>query len=181
MTHKMLFLFTLLLPELLFGQKLTVKLDHLADKATEKVMVTLDRSLIGAATQWLQGPDKAKIEKAVNGLESILVRSFEFDKEGVYTDADIEPIRKELNGPGWSCIVSVRSKKESADVCLFQEKGKIRGLGILTAQPKELTVVNILGSVSLQQLGELEGQFGIPRLGLDEKKDEKKKDQKKDD
>jgi hypothetical protein len=38
----------------------------------------------------------------------------------------------------------------------------IGGLVILAAEPKELTVVDIVGSISLEDLSALGGHFGIP-------------------
>ena len=34
---------------------------------------------------------------------------------------------------------------------------------------KEITVVNIIGNVDLEKLTRLEGQFGIPDLGIESK------------
>ena len=38
----------------------------------------------------------------------------------------------------------------------------IAGIAILVAEPKELTVVNIVGPVDLDKLSALDGKFGIP-------------------
>ena len=47
-------------------------------------------------------------------------------------------------------------------------KELISGLAVLATQPKELTVVNIIGPVDLSKLSELEGQFGVPELGIEQ-------------
>jgi hypothetical protein len=44
------------------------------------------------------------------------------------------------------------------------------GLAILVSQPKELTVVNIVGSVDLNSLADLGGHFGVPKLETTKKK-----------
>ena len=38
------------------------------------------------------------------------------------------------------------------------------GIVIIAAEPKELTVVNIVGPLEVDQLADLGGEFGIPRL-----------------
>ena len=43
-------------------------------------------------------------------------------------------------------------------------------LWIIAAQPKELTVVNIVGSIDLDQLSKLGGQFGIPKIDVEPEK-----------
>jgi hypothetical protein len=41
---------------------------------------------------------------------------------------------------------------------------------IIASEPREFTVVNIVGSIDLQKLRRLEGRFGIPKLQLEQKK-----------
>ena len=41
---------------------------------------------------------------------------------------------------------------------------KPTGVAILCAEPKELTIVNIVGTLDLDRLADLGGDFGIPRL-----------------
>ena len=44
---------------------------------------------------------------------------------------------------------------------------QISGLAVLSVEDKELTVVNIVGPVDLEKLSRLEGQFGVPELGIE--------------
>jgi hypothetical protein len=96
------------------------------------------------------------------------VKVLEFESEGQYTDADLESIRVQLRNPAWSKIVNVKSKKDgSVEVYLMQTGTQISGLALLASDPKEITVVNIVGPVNLEKLTQLGGQFGIPDLDLD--------------
>ncbi len=137
------------------------------------MVVNLDRSLLELAGKFLsdKSADEAKVKSLVASLQGIYVRSFEFDKEGAYSPAEVEALRKQLAPPAWSCLVKVRDKKtgENADVCLRQEGGKVLGLAVIANEPKKLTVVNILGEIDLEQLSSLAGQFGIPRMDLGKK------------
>jgi hypothetical protein len=38
------------------------------------------------------------------------------------------------------------------------------GLAVIVAEPRSLTVVNVVGRIDLEKLGALAGQFGIPHL-----------------
>ena len=51
---------------------------------------------------------------------------------------------------------------------------EISGLAVLAADPKEITVVNIVGPVDLEKLTELEGNFGVPELGIGVSKTKRK-------
>lgn len=142
--------------------------DKLADKASETVDVTLDGQMLQMASRFLSNkdPEEAKVKDMVGKLKGIYVRAFEFDKEGEYTQADLDFIRNQLKGPGWQRMVSVRSSKggENAEIFLRMENNNPAGLIVLAAEPKELTVVNIVGPIDLEQLSELGGHFGIPNI-----------------
>jgi hypothetical protein len=151
-------------------------LEKLADKAAEVVDVTLDGALLQLASKFMSDkhdPEEAAAKDFIQHLQGIYVKSFEFDKEGEYTQADVEEIRKQLHTPDWQRTVEVRSKRggENAEIYLMPGSGSgsdaIRGLAIICAEPKELTVVNIVGPIDLDKLAELDGQMGIPRMGLE--------------
>jgi hypothetical protein len=141
-------------------------LDALESKASERVNVTLDANLLQMASKFLgkDDPDEAKVKKLVHKLRGVYVRGFEFDHDNAYSMADVEAIRKELKTPEWSRIVDVFSKKdgENAEVYIHRTRGQVTGLAVLALAPRELTVVNIVGDINLEELTELGGEFGIP-------------------
>ena len=46
------------------------------------------------------------------------------------------------------------------------EASLIKGIAVVAAQPRELTVVNVVGPIDVDRLSRLQGQFGIPDLNL---------------
>jgi uncharacterized protein DUF4252 len=149
----------------------TSQLDALAAKASETVDVNIDERLIQLTSRFLgKGPDEQKVREIINGLKGIYVKSFEFEKEGDYAVGDLESIRSQLNNSAWNKIVNIHSKKEgSVEVYLMSNASQISGLAVLASNPKEITVVNLIGNVDLDKLSALEGQFGIPDLGIEAK------------
>jgi hypothetical protein len=143
-------------------------LDHLKAKAKESVDVSLDANLLQLAGNFLSSKkgDEAAAKELVSKLKGIQVRTFEFDKEGLYSQADLQPIRDQLKTPGWSKIVGVQenSDREGVEVYVRAEGGQTSGIAIVTYEPRELVVVSILGQIDLEKLGELGGHFGIPVL-----------------
>jgi hypothetical protein len=160
-----------------YGQTLQLNLDKLAPKAVETVDVTLDGAMLQLASRFLSGkqPDEAKAKKLIAGLKGVYVKSFEFAKEGEYSPEDLEAIRAQLRAPAWSRIVGVRSKRQGENVEVFvkTEANQIAGLVVLSAEPKELTVVQIDGPIDPDQLSELGGHFGIPKVELERRKQPK--------
>jgi len=150
--------------------KFPASLEKLADKAEEVTDITLDANTLGFASSFLS--DKTKDEKAakdlVKGLKGIYIRSYEFEEEGAYSMADLGEIRSQLKPPEWVSIVSVRSKKdgENTQIYLKKQEGKIVGLTILAAEPTELTIVHIVGSIKPEDLAKLGGNFGIPNISM---------------
>jgi hypothetical protein len=156
------------------GQLKLPDFDGLSEKASESVSITLDAALLGLATRFLDpaDPQDAAAKEAIQGLKGIYVRSYKFDEDFVYPQADVELVRKQLGAPGWQRLVEVRSRKEQqkVDIYLLVERERANGLAIIASQPREFTIVNIVGSVDMRKLHELEGQFGIPKLELEQKK-----------
>ncbi len=149
----------------------TNQLDALTAKASQTVDVNIDERLIGLATRFLgKEPDEKKVKEIVSGLKGIYVKSFEFEKEGEYSVGDLESIRSQLRNSAWNRIVNINSKKDgSVEVYLMSNASQISGLAVLASDAKEITVVNIIGNVDLEKLSQLEGQFGIPELGIESK------------
>lgn len=157
-------------------------LDHLAAKASTSVDVNVDERLMRMAAKVFsdQDADERKVKKLVEGLKGIYVRRFEFDTSGQYTAADLESIRTQLRGPGWTRMVNVTSKKDGdLEVYLLFHGEQVNGLAVLHSDEKELTVVNIVGPVDLDKLAQLEGQFGVPELEIESQKPKTKNDDEK--
>jgi hypothetical protein len=122
--------------------------------------------------------DERDVKKLVAGLKGIYVKSFEFETDGQFVVADLEPIRTQLRGAGWTRMVNVTSKKEGNLEVYLQFAGEtVNGLAVLVTDDKELTVVNIVGPVDLDKLAQLEGQLGVPELGIESSKTKKKNDE----
>ena len=156
-------------------------LDHLAAKASQTVDVNVDERLMKLASKVFsdQDADEKEVKKMVAGLKGIYVKSFEFDTDGQYATADVESIRSQLRGPGWTRLVNVTSRKEgNLEVYLLFNGEQVGGLAVLHTDDRELTVVNIVGPVDLDKLAKLEGQFGVPEMGIEQEKPKTKNDEK---
>jgi hypothetical protein len=141
----------LLLPALASGQKLELKLDSLAAKASEKAEVDLDGSALGAALQ------KGKLGSHLPAtLGEVHVRNYEFSKPGGYSDQDLEPLRRQLGGgSGWSRIINVKEKQESTEIYTHGGGDKLDGLLIVACEAAEVSIVHLVGTLTPEQLKEL--------------------------
>ena len=147
----------------------TSQLNGLAAKSSETVDVNLDERMMQLTAKFFSNKDgdAAKVKELINGLKGIYVKSFEFENEGQYSEADLEGIRSQLRNPAWNKVLDVSSKKDgSVQVYLMQTGSQISGLALSSVDPKEITVVNIVGPVDLEKLSQLEGTFNIPDLDI---------------
>ena len=153
-------------------------LDKLRAAASEHVDVSLDGTLLSLAARFMgdDDADAAKVKAMIGGLTGVYVHSFEFGADNAFGPADVDGVRRQF-GPGWSRMAGVHSKRDNADVdvYLWLDGSKVGGLGILAVEPRRFTVVNIVGSIDLDQLRRLEG-LGLPRLDLEREKDKPVKD-----
>jgi hypothetical protein len=147
--------------------------DGLSAKATQTVIVTLDEKLLGLAVGFLgNNPDEEAAKEVARGLKGIYVRSYTFDTDFAYPVAEVDAVRRQLTSPGWQSIVTVHNTKERSqvDIYLSVEQGTANGLTIIASEPREFTIVNIVGSIDLAKLHRLEGKFGVPHLPDETKK-----------
>ena len=151
--------------------KLPPALDRLAAKAQATVDVSLDRSLLRLAARFLsdKDDDEVKAKRLIAGLDSVTVRSYEFDETGEYTKADVDAVRVQLQPPAWSRVVGVTSKRNSEDADVYvktESNGNLGGIVIIAADPRELTIVHVAGNIDPAQLADLGGRWHIPRLDI---------------
>ena len=156
--------------------RMPINFERLSQKARESVDVTLDASMLQLASGFLSAddPDQVRVKKLVSKLKGIYVRSFEFDREGQYSASDVDAIRAQVKGPGWTRIVGVKSLKgENSEVYLKKDGNELGGIVVIAAEPKELTIVDIDGPINPEELSELGGHMGIPKFGKEKAKPDK--------
>ncbi len=143
----------------------------LARKATESVSISLDSSLLALAGRFLDDgdPQDAAAKEVLKGLQGIYVRSYNFDADAAYRQSDIDAVRSQLSAPGWSRLVETRSRKSHAniDIYILVANNQAIGLALIASEPRQFTIVNIVGAIDLEKLHKLEGQFGVPKLDID--------------
>ena len=135
------------------AQTLEINFDALSAKAKEKAEITLEGPMLTQALQ--MAPDKLKGAGA--NISRLLVRHYEFEQTGQYSDRDLEGVRKQVsNGTGWSRVLNTKEEHESVEIyMLTSQSGKPGGFLLIAAEQKALTVVNVVGSIDLASLASL--------------------------
>jgi hypothetical protein len=165
-----------------FDFKSLDKLDSLTNKKTK---VTLDGDMLRLAANFL-GSDKddtdaAALKSLVSNLKGVYVRTYEFDKDGQYNPADIEPLRAYLKQQQWSKIVESQDDKELSEVYVQAlPNDRFGGVAIVSTEPRELTIVYINGTMNVNDLARLSGNLGIPDIDLKSVKKPRNQDRSQD-
>lgn len=107
-----------------------------------------------------------------------VVRTYSYDKPGMYDMAAVDKYRAKLNTGDWHCSVHTRDIKHgsSSDICNKRRTDGMRETAIITAEPRELTFIHtirkesgdggssqILGPMSLN-LGPMIAMTDAPEL-----------------
>jgi hypothetical protein len=148
------------------AQKVNLDFPELADRAEEVVDVTLDASMLRMAAKFFSSRDvdERAVRDMISGLTGIYVRSYEFKEDGAYDRNLVDQVKSGL-GPTWKALVNVRSKTKKNVTVMADVRGdKMAGLLVISAEPREFTIVNIDGPIDIDRIADLGGQFGIPEI-----------------
>jgi len=162
----------ILLPAL--GMAQSGKLDlpdfsALSRSATDTVNISLGPWLLHSAAFLCdeQDPDSGAIKQVLTGLQAVEIRSFEFAKDYEYPREQVEAVKRQLAVPGWTPLVQTHSHEgEDVDIYLMVENEQTKGLTLIAREPKQFTIINIVGSIRLQDLHKLQNQLHIPAAAL---------------
>jgi len=140
----------------------------LADKATESVNLSLSPWLLRIAAACIDGKDadSTATKKLLAGIKSIEIRNYQFATDFAYSAADIDAVRLQLAAPGWTRLMQVRDRKskENVDMYLMVENSRTNGFALIASEPREFTIINIVGSISIEDLPKLVDHLHLPKL-----------------
>jgi hypothetical protein len=138
---------------------------HLQSKAVESVDVSISPFLLWFAAQFApeRDEDGTEVKKILQGINAVYIRSFEFAEDNAYSSADIESIRKQLRDQKWQPLAQIQShqKQENVDIFIAIENDKATGFAIVASEPREFTIVNIVGTIDPQHIGKLQANLNL--------------------
>ena len=144
------------------GQLNMPAFSHLQSKATEVVDVTLGTWPLRLASKMLAAdlddPESAEMKKVIDGIKSIVVRSYQFDSDFVYSKEDVDKVREQLAAPGWTQLAQVHKRKAAQDIDIYiaLDDNLAKGFAIIASEPRKFTILNIVGAIDLDQLAKLQ-------------------------
>lgn len=138
---------------------------HLQSKATEVVDITLGAWPLALASKLMRADDvdDAEVKKLLSGIKSIAIRSYEFDSDFAYSREDVDAVRDQLAAPGWTQLAQVRKRNraQEVDVYVALDSDQAKGFAIVASEPRKFTIVNIIGSIDLDQIAKLHDHMDL--------------------
>ena len=140
---------------------------ELAARASDVTEVTLGKNMLAFAAKFMKDKDDDEARQLIQNLDGIYVRDYSFDKDGEVTPEEVDKLRGYFTTGEWTPMVHERERKngETTDVMMKLVNGEPHGLFVLSSEPKELSIVLILGPIKLEDLGKLHGLKGLGGLG----------------
>jgi hypothetical protein len=142
---------------------------HLQSKAVDSIDVSIGAPLLALAQMFAPEKDEqgTEIKKIIGGIKAVYVRSFQFAEDNAYSQSDIDSVRKQLRDDKWQPLAQVHSRKNSEHVDIFIaiENDKPIGFAIVASEPREFTIVNVVGTIDPQHIGKLQATLDLPRGG----------------
>ena len=139
----------------------------LAARASDHTDVSLDSGLLNFASHFGddKDPDTAQAHKLMAGLRNVEIHSYEFGTDDAYSASDVDKVRQQLQSPNWKRLVQTHNTQEREDVDIYvsMDGQHANGLAIIAAEPRELMIINLVGSIDLKGLAKLGGQMGISK------------------
>jgi hypothetical protein len=121
-----------------------------AKGASDVTEITMDPDTLNLVV----GPDEHKAHRMVLNV----VRTYEYDKPGMYNVADVDRFREKLNTGDWHCSVHTRDLKtgSSTDVCQKHRTDGLKETAIISVEPKQLTFIH-----TIRKAGPGESELGF--------------------
>jgi Domain of unknown function (DUF4252) len=138
---------------------------HLHAKAVESVDISVSPFMLWFATQFApeRDEDGTEVKKILQGIKAVYIRSFQFAEDNVYSKADIDSVREQLRDQQWQPLAQIQShkKQENVDIFIAIENDKATGFAILASEPREFTIVNVVGTIDPQHIGKLQANLNL--------------------
>jgi hypothetical protein len=136
-----------------FAQKLDLKFDALASKASKKVQLDIDNKLLRLAARMSHDAD---VDGLLSGVQAVHIRNFEFNTPGAYSEKDLDSLRNQVSAqPRWSQILSSKEDEETTEIYIAAEADKVTGCVIISAEETQLSIIYLEGNMALAQMKRL--------------------------
>lgn len=150
---------------------ITHQLETMTDEPATHTGFNFDRSMMQVAQDLLQsnGMDAGHAATAITGVN---VDTYHYQRAAFYEPEALNGLKHMYDAAGWKHLVDATGKGGNpsqpsgmiTDLWLHFSGPNINAVTVLTRSSREMTVVQLTGSLRPLDLLHLSGHFGIPRV-----------------
>lgn len=142
-------------------------MDAVSRHASFRTDFTFDRTMLELANNFIEDEDTRRVVAKLNGIS---VHCYKFSVPGLYDLGSLEAVRQQYQDRGWKHLVTSQSQHDPyddqgrTDVWIRFEHTNVEGAVVMLANPTNVDLIAINGTISPLDLLHLRGHFGIPRF-----------------
>jgi hypothetical protein len=140
--------------------------EKFAQGASSVTEINLDPTTMSMIVSMRHGRDADLASK----LNLMSVRSYTYDKPGMYSADDVEAFRKRLEDGSWSCPIRIRGQNGTSEICSRSSADHVTNeLVIFSANPQKVNFIHVSGKMTLEELNEASRSTGglAPHISQD--------------
>ena len=137
----------------------------LRQSASAKTEFTLDHDMLIFASKI--DPDDEDLRRVIAGVSGVSVHNFRYRDPWMYDSEALNAMKEEYRAAGWKQLVNKHDKDGGAgvsDVWIRFQHNAISNIAMVFARSREVSFVEVTGSISPLDLSHLGGHFGIPKI-----------------
>jgi hypothetical protein len=130
--------------------------EKFAQGATSVAEIDLDPT-----TMSMLGMRRGRDADLASKLNLMSVRSYTYDKPGMYSADDVEAFRKRLEDGSWSCPIRIRGQNGTSEICSRSSADHVTNeLVLFSAYPQKVNFIHVSGKMTLEELNEASRSAG---------------------
>lgn len=108
------------------------------------------------------------VRSFVNGLTAVYRRTYRFRGGGAKRE-DVDRVHERLAEDGWVPLIETENRRRPDALAVYSYSaadGQVAGMTLVTSEPKEVTVLKILGPVDFEALSAIGSGMGLPVMRI---------------
>ncbi len=153
------------------------RLDSLAQERASHTSITFDRTELQTAEQIIGSLQRSSGKGPAAALDSITVDSYHYQRPAFYDPEEMTAIIRDYDRAGWKHLVNKNAARSFAepsaqpgqpsiitDLWLHFHGAEIDNVTVLVRAQREMSLIQVTGTLHPLDLVHLSGHFGIPRV-----------------
>lgn len=152
--------------------RLEVDTQELEAQADEVVEVNLDGEALqeGSKLLSIRSGISNSIKSLLGGIKGIYRKTYRFAAGNEYDEEAVTDIRSQITDGGWAPMIDVQNRKQSKGLTVYSftstDASEPNGVAVVSTDPGEITVLNLVGDVDLEALANVGETLGMPAMSI---------------